>query len=128
MSILKFKEGSNTTIKLDYENGKKVESKFKDREGNTQYQYMWSCNGGDDIIYASPSLNAMLQSETGNEEKGVEVNIKKVDSGNTDGEGRKILIFAVNDRTLEMRNKGIEADTSFENDKNVEITDEDIPF
>ena len=100
MSILKFKEGSNTTIKLDYENGKKVESKFKDREGNTQYQYMWSCNGGDDIIYASPSLNAMLQSETGNEEKGVEVNIKKVDSGNTDGEGRKILIFAVNGRHL----------------------------
>jgi hypothetical protein len=127
VAIIKFDEPRE--LKLEFSTGKQVESKFKDRNGNTQYQYMWKCND-DDMIYASPSLNAMLMQETGGEKTGVKVIITKVDTGNTDDDGRTIKVFAVNGRTMEMRNKGIEADESpsFDEDRNVEITDEDIPF
>ena len=121
MAILKFNEHSNQKVKLEYATGKEVESKFKDKDGNPQKQYMWRCNG-EDIIYASPSLNAMLMQETKGMVAGTEVEIKKVDSGNTDPNGNKILVFAVNNRTMDMRNKGIESDD------NVVVTDDDIPF
>lgn len=126
MAILKFDETKK--VKLEFPTGRQVESKFKNKDGGVQYQYMWKCND-DDMIYASPSLNAMLLQETESTKAGVEVTISKVDTGSTDHEGRTIKVFAVNGRTMEMRNKGIESkESSFDNDRDVVITDEDIPF
>ena len=125
MAILKFNEHSNQRVKHEFATGKKVESKFKDRDGNAQYQYMWRCNG-DDIIYASPSLNAMLMQEKEGSNTGVEVEIKKVDSGNKDPKGDSIFVFAVNNRTMDMRNKGEEP--PIDADTRNEIEESDIPF
>ena len=124
MAILKFNENSNTKVKLEYATGKEVESKFKDKNGNPQKQYLWSCNGGDDLIYASPSLNAMFMSETKGMVAGTEVEVKKVDSGNTDPKGDNIFVFAVNNQTIAMRNKGVKP----EEVEKQETDDEPIPF
>ena len=82
MAILKFTEDTPTIVTLSYDTGKRV-------EGQYGVQFMWSCNNGDDLFYASPALNTMLNILE--VKKGSEVTIEKVRK-----EGVDYPVFKVN--------------------------------
>ena len=98
MSIIKFTEGETATIKLEYDKGKKV-------DGDYGTQYMWSCNGKDDVFYASESLNGILLAL--NVQRGQEVTIEKVRKEGVDFPVFKVDGMTADDLTVTLGSKSL---------------------
>jgi len=98
MSIIKFTEGETATIRLEYDKGKKV-------DGDYGTQYMWSCNGKDDVFYASESLNGILLAL--NVQRGQEVTIEKVRKEGVDFPVFKVDGMTADDLTVTLGSKSL---------------------
>jgi hypothetical protein len=93
MAVISFSE-KPIDVKLKFDTGKRVEGNYGD-------QYMWGCNG-DDVFYATPTLNAMIMMLGVKAEDTLSINkqFKVAD------DGKKIPYFLVNGKSMDDLKQG----------------------